>query len=99
MISADHTAAPTARRRVAVGDTARVRLPFSEVCMALRVAGQARHVTVLARGAQILDPDGSPYSFPVTHGEAGIRTDADGLYVPPEHQPQPTHRDGEVHRS
>lgn len=63
------------------GDTVRVRLPWSEVCMHMRVAGELRKVRVLADGAQILDDDGSPFSFPVTHGEAGIYRDAAGLYV------------------
>lgn len=94
----DHAATPPARLRIAVGDTVPVRLPWTEVCMSLCVAGQVRHVTVLASGAQILDADGTPHSFPVTHGEAGILADADGLYLPPERHPEPSH-DGEVYRS
>lgn len=56
-----------------VGETVTVELPYSEVCCHMRVAGQVRQVQVLAGGAQILNEDGSPFSFPVTHGEAGIR--------------------------
>jgi hypothetical protein len=68
-------------KRVSVGTVVSVTLPWSEVCMHLRVAGQTRSVEVLATGAQILNEDGTPYSFPVTHGEAGIYRDAEGLYI------------------
>jgi hypothetical protein len=56
-----------------VGDTVTVELPYSEVCMHMGVAGQTRQVKVLTLGAQILAVDGMPFSFPITHGEAGIR--------------------------
>ncbi len=68
--------------RVAIGERVRVRLPHSEVCMHLRVAGQVREVEVLEHGAQILDEDGRRFSFPITHGEAGIFRDEGGLYLP-----------------
>ncbi|MGK5530844.1 hypothetical protein [Streptomyces sp. URMC 129] len=55
-----------------VGDHVRVRLPYSEVCMHMRVAGQAMTVVILEHGAQILKEDGSSFSFPISHGEAGI---------------------------
>ena len=67
--------------RVKSGEEIALRLPWSEVCMHLKVAGQVRNVRVLDTGAQILNDDGTPYSFPVTHGEAGIYTDAQGLYI------------------
>lgn len=50
-----------------------VTLPFSEVCCHMRVAGERRPVLALTDGmAQILNPDGSPFSFPVCRGEAGL---------------------------
>ena len=67
--------------RVKPGDVVQIRMPWSEACMHLRVAEQVRKVKVLEGGAQILNEDGTPYSFPITHGEAGIYTDADGLYI------------------
>lgn len=67
--------------RLSVGDEVRVRLPYSEVCMHMRLADQVRTVQVQAHGAQILGEDGLPFSFPITHGEAGIYRDAEGLYV------------------
>jgi hypothetical protein len=69
---------PTVRKTLHVGETVTLELPYSEVCMHMRIAGQHRPVAVLEHGAQILNPDGSPFSFPVTWGEAGIYTDAKG---------------------
>lgn len=68
------------------GDTVRLKLPYSEVCMHMRVAGQVRPVTVHANGtAQILDEAGAPFSFPVSWGEAGIYSNFRGSmwYHPP----------------
>lgn len=51
----------------------RVELPFSEVCMHMRVAGRLMLVRPLPDGmAQILNEDGSPFSAPVTRAEAGL---------------------------
>src|SRR4051812_47950881 len=56
-----------------VGDTVSVTLGWSEVNVHMGVAGKTMSVRVLADGAQLLDADGSNYSFPITHGEAGIK--------------------------
>lgn len=69
--------------RLSVGDRVRIELPYSEVCMHMRVAGQVFVVEVREHGAQILNEDGSPFSFPILHGEAGIFRDAAGLYTYP----------------
>ena len=61
--------------KVRVGDTVTVTLPYSEVCMHLKVAGKTREVAVLPNGAQIIGPDGRLFSFPITHGEAGLTVD------------------------
>lgn len=51
-----------------------VQLSYSEVCVHMRVAGIHRPVVELAGGmAQILNRDGSLFSFPVCRGEAGLR--------------------------
>lgn len=68
-------------KRVKPGDTVRLRLPWSEVCMHLRVTDQVRNVRVLHTAAQILNEDGTKFSFPITHAEAGIYSDAEGLYI------------------
>lgn len=62
-----------AMKTTQVGHTVRLEMPYSEVCMHLRLAGTVRAVRVLEAGAQILNEDGSPCSFPITHGEAGLR--------------------------
>lgn len=63
------------------GDRVRVELPYSEVCMHMRLAGEVREIVVLENMAQILDTEGRNYSFPVTYGEAGIYSDRFGHYV------------------
>lgn len=74
------------RLYVAVGDVVRVRLPWSEVCMHMQVAGQAMYVAIVDAGgqpaAQLITDDGSRFSFPILLGEAGIREDSGRLYVP-----------------
>lgn len=68
-------------KRVKTGDKVLVQLPWSEVCMFMKVADQVRPVEILPDGAQIFNADGTKLSFPVTHGEAGIYQDAQGLYI------------------
>lgn len=68
---------------VQVGDTVKVELPYSEVCMYMRVAGQQRSVQVQTDGVQILNEDGTRFSFPITHGEAGLHRRDDGFYFYP----------------
>lgn len=63
------------------GSIAFVELPYSEVLMHMRVAGQILPVEITGTdylSAQILDASGKPFSFPVTLGEAGIYTDSTG---------------------
>jgi hypothetical protein len=57
-------------------------LPYSEVCMHLRVAG-TRLRARLQRGGmvQLLSPDGTEFSFPITAGEAGLYTDEQGAWL------------------
>lgn len=72
---------------VSVGDVIRLRLPYSEACMSMRVAGKPMNVQFVGEGgypmAQLLNDDGSRFSFPILPGEAGIFTDSGGRhYVP-----------------
>lgn len=49
----------------------KVRLPYSEVCMHMRVAGTLMFVEPLPRNmAQLYSLFGDPFSFPITRGEA-----------------------------
>jgi hypothetical protein len=67
--------------RLKVGQVVALKMPWSEVCMHLRIHETERQVLVTEVGAQILNDDGSAFSFPITYGEAGIYRDAEGLYV------------------
>jgi len=72
---------------VEVGDAIRLRLPYSEVCMHMRVAGKPMNIQIVEEGgspaAQLLNDDGSRFSSPILLGEAGIFTDGHGHhYVP-----------------
>lgn len=54
-------------------EAVQVTLPYSEVCMHMRVAGTTMWVKPLSRNmAQILNDDGSNFSIPITRGEAGL---------------------------
>lgn len=68
-------------QRVKAGETVTVTLPWSEVCMHMRVSDQVRPVLVGEHGATILKDDGTPFCAAVTHGEAGIFRDSEGFYV------------------
>lgn len=57
-------------------------LPFSEVCMHLRVAGtQMRARLEPNRMVQLLGPDGSEFSIPITDSEAGLLTNDQGVWL------------------
>jgi len=58
-----------------------LELPYSEVCMHLRVAGTRMRARLVADGmVQLLDPEGREFSFPITAAEAGLQHDRDGWF-------------------
>ena len=58
-----------------------LELPYSEMCMHLRVAGTRMRARLLATGmVQQLDPEGREFSFPITAAEAGLQHDRDGWF-------------------
>jgi hypothetical protein len=58
-----------------------LELPYSEVCMHLRVAGTRMRARLLPDGmVQLLDQEGHQFSFPITAGEAGLHHDRDGWH-------------------
>jgi hypothetical protein len=80
-----------------------LQLPYSEVCMHLRVAGTRMHARLLANEmVQLLDPDGREFSFPITAAEAGLQHDQDGwssvVADPPDPLADPLHVEQE-HRA
>jgi len=55
-----------------IGERRTLELPFSEACMFLRVAGKTMLTEYVGDGmVQVLNDDGTNFSFPVTVGEAG----------------------------
>lgn len=75
-----------ARVEVRPGEAVRLEMPWSEVCMHLRVAGRETWVVLVEDGefamAQLLNDNHTPCSFPITTGEAGILGNPhDGFYV------------------
>lgn len=67
-----------------------LRLPYSEVCMHLRVAGTRMRARLLADGmVQLLDQDGQEFSFPITAGEAGLHHDHHGWHSVAADPPDP----------
>ncbi|MEX5635566.1 hypothetical protein [Parafrankia sp. FMc2] len=68
---------------VAPGEIRSMVLPYSEVCMYLRVAGRQMRCEIQAPdgrspAVQLLDDDGRPFSSPITLGEAGFHRDDHG---------------------
>jgi hypothetical protein len=58
-----------------------LQLPYSEVCLHLRVAGTRMRARLEPNGmVQLLDADGREVSFPITAAEAGLDHDQDGWY-------------------
>jgi hypothetical protein len=59
-----------------------IELPYSEVCMHLRVAGTRMRARLQPnRMVQLLQPDGTDFSFPITDSEAGLYTDEQGAWL------------------
>jgi len=53
----------------------RAIMPYSEVCVHLRVAGTAMLAKLIdGTMVQLFNENGSPFSFPITAGEAGFLT-------------------------
>jgi hypothetical protein len=72
-----------AKTPVTIGESITVTLPYSEVCMHMKVAG--KQMTVILQSpwqAQLFDQEGKPFSFPISPGEAGIMWDDKGFYIP-----------------
>lgn len=69
------------KRYVRVGDRVPLVMPYSEVCMHLRVAGTVMLGELLpSRMVQLFTVDGVRVSFPVTSGEAGLYEDDHGMF-------------------
>ena len=71
------------KRYLNPGDVIRLRLPYSEVCMHMRVAGTVMEVELTASGSAQLWKDREKFSSPVLPGEAGIYRNSNGYYAYP----------------
>jgi hypothetical protein len=59
-----------------------VTLPYSEVCVHMKVAGKRMKVKLQTPWqAQLFTMEGEPFSFPIAPGEAGIYSDSTGFYL------------------
>ena len=78
-------------RRIRPGWQVRLELPYSEVCMHMRVAGKVMDVRMTEGRypmAQLLKPNGFEFSAPILPCEAGIYGSVDeGFYCYPESGP------------
>src|SRR5215211_7853971 len=67
------------KRPLHPGQEVILELPYSEVCMHLRVAGTRMRARLEPNGmVQLLGADGREVSFPITAAEAGLDHDQDG---------------------
>lgn len=69
------------KTRIKPGDVIGLTMPYSEVCMSMRVSDRVLVVRVMEDMAQLVGDNGMNFSSPITHGEAGIYRDSEGLYV------------------
>lgn len=72
------------KQYVKVGERFTTRMPYSEVCMSMLIADKVMECELVNEwSVQLYMPDDhQPFSFPITHGEAGIyKDDKERLYV------------------
>lgn len=73
--------------RLDVGQRYHVRMPYSEVCMHMRIAGTIMEVELVPineyRAMAQLYQDGRAFSFPILASEAGILRDRQGWHARP----------------
>ena len=65
-------------------DTVEIEIPFSEVAMSMRVAGERMLVQLVKTPSNVMAQlwkDGRMFSAPITYGEAGIFCDEHGFYT------------------
>lgn len=68
------------------GDFVEKIMPYSEVCMHMKIAGKRMRVQLLPNGrsVQLYSSNGKPSSFPITTGEAGIFEENGNFYCYPD---------------
>lgn len=74
------------RLHIEMGETGRAEMPYSEVCMHMLIAGKVFDFKIVGDRypmIQLLNPDGSQFSGPITTGEAGVYSQDDRLFYYP----------------
>lgn len=68
--------------RVAIGELVTKTMPYSEVCVHMKIADKPMMVRILEDGyaAQLYNLDGTTFSFPIIYSEAGLYRDTEGFY-------------------
>jgi hypothetical protein len=71
------------KRYVKQGQMVMVTMPYSEVCMHMRIAGEPMFVKLVHPWmAQLYDMAGREFSAPITTGEAGLfRDEQNRVYI------------------
>jgi hypothetical protein len=71
------------KRYITRGERVPNEMPWSEVCIHMRVAGQVLEVEIIGEQYPMVQlyRDGREFSAPVTTGEAGVYEDSDGFYI------------------
>lgn len=72
-------------RNITVGERGITRLPWSEVCVHMKVADAVMGIELVSdRAVQLYSlPYWEPFSFPILTGEAGVFTGPEGPYFYP----------------
>lgn len=70
------------QRAIEPGEEGEAAMPHSEVCMHMRVAGKRMKFRFLPNGrsVQLLNPDGTEFSAPISYADAGIFRNPDGTF-------------------
>lgn len=73
-------------KRIKPGEFGYAKMPYSEVCMHMRVSGKPMKFLLKDQeypSVQLYDEEGREYSSPITRGEGGVFEDKEGYYYYP----------------
>lgn len=64
-----------------IGDSGAKHMPYSEVCIHMRIAGKIMGFKIVSKtSVQLFDSEGKVFSFPIGTGEAGFFNGIDGSF-------------------
>ncbi len=69
------------KRYMNIGDEAVVKIPHSEVCMHMGIAGQSLKTKLVSSRSVQIYKNNQPFSSPVLTGEAGYFHENDQVYT------------------